>query len=322
MELPRDLLAAMEGLCAAHSAAELCAAYEALSLRYRREGASDDFRIQNTEEALAYVASRLPATYGAVNKALGEFARLADGFAPASILDIGAGPGTAAIAARAVWPSINEANLIEPNAHLASCGKALMKALECPGRYQRGTLEGMKEQEKADLVLASYVLNEVPDNVIANGIKTLWDHANDALVIVETGTPHGYKTLMKAREALIGFGAYIAAPCPHQMDCPILRQPDNWCHFSVRIQRSSLHRKIKPGAALAYEDEKFCYLIALRRPLQNTVAARLVGAPKGGKVLTLPLCGADGKFSLYQTSKRDDCYSKLKKLNWGDYVEF
>ncbi|HRQ60917.1 MAG TPA: small ribosomal subunit Rsm22 family protein [Alphaproteobacteria bacterium] len=321
MELPRDLLAAMEGLCAGYSSAELGKAYEALSARYRREGACDDFRIQSDEEALAYVASRLPATYGAVHKALAELERLADGFAPESVLDIGAGPATATLVARDVWPSIDKAHLVEPNVPLAACGEALMKAMDFVGTYIRGTLQKMPQQEKADLVLASYVLNEVPDEAISHGVKTLWDHANDALVIVETGTPFGYKTLMKARDALIGFGAYIAAPCPHQMECPIASQEENWCHFSVRIQRSSLHRKIKPSATLAYEDEKFCYLIALRDPLSNTVAARLIGAPKGGKVLSLPLCRDDGNFEVRQTTKRDSDHGVLKRMDWGDALD-
>lgn len=321
MELPRHLLAAIEGLCAGHSFQTLGAAYESLSARYRRENSDQDFSIKTEEEALAYVASRLPATYGAVHKALSELARLDPTFTPAKILDMGAGPGTATLVAQALWPSVAEAKLIEPNAMLAQCGQALMEALAVPATYERGTLDKMGQARKADLVLASYVLNEVPPDMAIKGVDALWDCTADALAIVETGTPHGYKTLVKARDRLVAKGAHIAAPCTHHLSCPIAEQPDNWCHFAVRVQRSSLHRKIKPSASLAYEDEKFCYLIATRRPMKTRPAARLVGAPKGPKVITLPLCRESGAYEVLKTSKRDPDYSTLKRLDWGDALD-
>ena len=39
----------------------------------------------------------------------------------------------------------------------------------------------------------------------------------------------------------------------------------NWCHFAVRLARTSLHRDVK-GARLGYEDEKYSFLVVSPDP--------------------------------------------------------
>lgn len=269
---------------------------------------------------MAYAASRLPATYAANARVLSILAGLDPGFKPASLCDLGAGPGTAALAASALWgENLDEMLLLEPNAPLRRLGQRLLQEARVKARYEAGTLESFTPSGSFDIVLASYVFNEIRPEAMVPALERMWPAAGKALVLVETGTPHGYRTLMRARDVLLGAGAFLAAPCPHSRACP-LAGTDNWCHFSVRVQRTALHRAIKPGASLSYEDEKFCYLIATRREYVRP-AARVVGAPKGGKVLSLPLCRADGAFRAHQTSRRDPAFPALKRLGWGDGVE-
>ncbi len=96
-------------------------------------------------------------------------------------------------------------------------------------------------------------------------------------MIVEPGTPDGYARMIEARDRLIAAGFHVAAPCPHSAACPIVPGTD-WCHFSARVSRSSLHRQIK-GGTLAYEDEKFSYVAATRRPV-TPAPARVVRKPQ------------------------------------------
>jgi ribosomal protein RSM22 (predicted rRNA methylase) len=320
LELPSALLTAIEEARAGRSARELSQAYEALSARYRRENEAQDLFIRNEAEALAYSAARLPATYSANAKVFEILKNTVPDFQPQTLCDMGAGPGTAAFAAFSVWgDTLAEAQLVEPNAPLRTLGQELVRALGVKARYERERLEAFSLSRMYDLVLASYVLNEVETGSLDAAVQKLWQAAGEALVLVETGTPFGYQTLMRAREVLLGQAdAHIAAPCPHRQACP-LTGGENWCHFSVRVQRPSLHRQVKPGASLSYEDEKFCYLVVMRREVARP-AARIVGAPKGGKVLSIPLCREDGGFAVRQTSKRDPDFPRLKRLDWGDAV--
>ncbi|MBK8729172.1 MAG: hypothetical protein IPM00_07135 [Tetrasphaera sp.] len=67
--------------------------------------------------------------------------------------------------------------------------------------------------------------------------------------------------MLAARDRLRSAGWHLVAPCPHALDCPLA--DGDWCHFSVRVQRSNLHRDLK-AAELNYEDEKFSYVLATR----------------------------------------------------------
>src|SRR4051812_20463350 len=72
------------------------------SQAYRTGGTS--VTIAHAMDALAYALARAPATYAAARAVLGRVKEAAPGFAPASHLDVGAGPGTASWAAAELWP--------------------------------------------------------------------------------------------------------------------------------------------------------------------------------------------------------------------------
>ncbi len=141
--------------------------------------------------------------------------------------------------------------------------------------------------------------------------------AAQAVVIVEPGTPDGYARMIEARDRLIAAGFHVAAPCPHSAACPIVPGTD-WCHFSARVSRSSLHRQIK-GGTLPYEDEKFSYVAATRLPVAPA-PARVVRKPqiRKGQVL-LDLCEKDPALGRTTVTKRHGAlYRAARDTNWGD----
>lgn len=311
MQLPESLRERLEILFDRVSTDELQNHYKNLSDRYRRQ-ISGSLQIQNEGEALAYLAARFPATYCAVTKACQALQDTVPGFSPRSILDIGAGPGTAALAAHDIWTAA-DITLIEPNAQL----RALTPALFADPVVQETTsLQASPLQTAHDLVLVSYVLNELPEAELEREIHRLWNATSGMLMILEPGTPLGYGVILKLREILLRLGAHIAAPCPHAMACP-LSGTERWCHFSVRVDRTSLHRRIKDDSGLNYEDEKFSYLAASRAPVPHT-GARLLGHPRGSKLVSLELCQDDGSFAVRQVSKRDEIFKAARKAGWGD----
>jgi ribosomal protein RSM22 (predicted rRNA methylase) len=314
--LPDKLREKIDTLLHGISTEELAQHYKSMSDRYRRLSTTGGFQIANRHEALAYMTARMPATYGALAHVLAQIGQSLPDFTPETILDIGAGPGTATQACFAAWPDIRQATLIEPNAHLRDLSKALLT--EAPCTFHAHSLSIASLDIPHDLVLLSYVLNELPEAEMLKNLERLWAVTAKTLVIIEPGTPLGYELIIKIRDRLIAAGASIAAPCPHQGTCPLVGT-DKWCHFSTRIDRSSAHRRMKNSDGLSYEDEKFSYLVATRLP-PRLPAARILGHPHGNKLVTLELCKADGTHTNRVFSKRDGFYKQAGKVKWGDSV--
>lgn len=172
---------------------------------------------------------------------------------------------------------------------------------------------------RSGIVTLSYVLGELSAADQAVAVATA-ARAAGVVVVVEPGTPDGYGRIVTARRALVEAGLRIAAPCPHSGACPIAPGAD-WCHFSARVTRSSLHRQVK-GGSLAYEDEKFSYVAAVHPRVAGVapVAARVLRRPqlRKGQVL-LELCTADGSTHRATVTKRHgSTYRAARDTAWGD----
>jgi ribosomal protein RSM22 (predicted rRNA methylase) len=276
----------------------------ALSNAYRGGGTSQT--IANTADGLAYLVARAPATFAAAGAALARLAETMPDFAPRTLLDVGAGPGTASWAARERWPGI-AVTMLDHNKVMRGLAAQLM-----PDADIRAGDAG-SDLPKADLVIANYVLAELPQNAAAGIAKRLWDRA-EVLLLVEPGTPAGFARLKAARTALIGEGAHVAAPCTHDEACPITGK--DWCHFSVRLARSRDHL-IAKDASVPFEDEPYSYLAVARHKAAQ--GARIIKPPLDAKPgLTLPLCDADGLRDQFVARRDKEGYRRVRKLGWGD----
>jgi ribosomal protein RSM22 (predicted rRNA methylase) len=309
-----DLLIQASGL-----KSTLVSAREHLTKRYRAKQGTERGGFTSSSEAVAYVAARLPATFAAVEAVLPHVPL--DNIS--SVLDLGAGPGTAALAAALYWPTCQKFYLVEGDGFMSELSQKLFKNLpeiqHQSFSFQKANLLTQTLDSSYDLVLLSYVLNELSANDQAEILQKAWRAANKGLVILVPGTPAGYGQLMILRDHLIELGAFIAAPCPHHEKCPL--KEDDWCHFSTRLQRPSFHREVK-NVSLPYEDEKYSYLVAVRDPVPRT-SARVIRKPlqRSGHVL-LDLCTSNG-LSRQTISKRDgEHYKAAVKLAWGDDYQY
>src|SRR5437667_5517099 len=127
MQLPDYLRAAVDTALIGMVHAEPRRISRELSEHYRAQ--SKDIGLDRKARSLAYLATRLPATYATMRAVLAETARMRDDFAPASLLDAGAGPGTALWAARETWPDLAEAVLIERSGPIRELGERFSAAL-------------------------------------------------------------------------------------------------------------------------------------------------------------------------------------------------
>ena len=317
--LPTELKAALDAKLQGLSRSDTAERAARISESYR--GGGNSVTIRNQADALAYALARMPATYAAVAASLNAVAESKPDFAPQNLLDVGAGPGTATWAAAEAWSSLQDFALLDANRALHDLALDLARESTFLREidYRHGDAHAqLARAEPADLVIASYLINEMD----AAGQRTLadlmWSKTRDTLLVVEPGTPAGHARIIALREQLIASGAHVAAPCPHDGRCP-LRQPD-WCHFAQRLPRSQAHRQIK-GAELPFEDEKFSYVALTRAPVAIR-PARVLAQPTVGKVeITAKLCTAEG-VSTARVPRRDkEAYARARRWRWGDAVE-
>jgi ribosomal protein RSM22 (predicted rRNA methylase) len=317
MELPPPLRQAIDRALNGRRPADLAAAAAALSLRYREERRDGRLHVESEEDALAYLAVRLPATYAAARASFAAIEQIRADFAPRTVLDIGAGPGTALWAAADCWPDLADALLIEASPAFRSCGAELAREASLPHITWRIADVATDAIACAphDLVTLAYTLNEIDAEARQALLQRLWQATADTLVIVEPGTPAGWQRIVAARAWLIEAGAHVVAPCPHAQACPL--QPPDWCHFAERVARSRLHRLAKE-AELPWEDEKFSYVAVSRQPV-SLAAARVIARPrKGSGRVTLKLCRPDGSAGDQLLSRRDGAaFKRAWRSDWG-----
>jgi ribosomal protein RSM22 (predicted rRNA methylase) len=317
MQLPSSLREAIDRELEGVALRDLQQAAEMLSQRYRAELRDHRFHVDDALAARAYLATRLPATYAAITRSLAALAEARSDFAPRSILDVGAGPGTATWAAAERWQSLEQAQLVEGSTAMGAVGARLAAGLLLSAHWKLASIdEALAGVAAHDLVLTAYVLDELAPAARDALIPRLWALTSDVLVIVEPGTSTGWQRILRARDQLIGAGAHILAPCPHTKACP-LGAPD-WCHFSARVPRSRLHREAK-GGTVPWEDEKFIYLAVSRQPASQR-QPRVLAPPRASKAdITLKLCHPSGDADETRIARRDKHAFKLtRKVDWGD----
>src|SRR5579872_26883 len=314
--LPLDLRKALEAKLEGLPRQDLAARAALISKAYRDGGSS--ITIKSDADALAYAIVRMPATYAAVTACLNALVEARPNFAPQSLLDVGAGPGTASWAAAEMFVSLQRFMLLDINAALQKLALDLgrhhprLAAVTC-----RRDANALEEVEAADLVIASYLIGEVAEAQRDTLVECLWSKTRDTLLIVEPGTPAGYARIIALRRQLMAAGAHVVAPCPHVRDCPLVA-PD-WCHFAQRLPRLRAHIQVK-DAELPFEDEKFSYVALTRMPVGRRFS-RVLAPPVVTKIeVSAKLCTAAG-LEFAKVPHRDKrAYARARRWRWGDAV--
>ncbi len=313
--MPAGLAAIIRDLAEGH--AGLADRSGRISEHYRRAGASRGV-VGEEADAIAYALSRMPATFAAVSRVLQELQDRAPDFAPTTLLDAGAGPGTAAWAAGECFDGLRK-TLFDHNDEFLELARTIAADLVEEAEVLQHDLGRFALDRRFDLVTCAYALTELGDGAVLETARRLWQHTAGVLVIVEPGRPRDYQRLMDVRARLVAEGGTILAPCPHDKPCPLVA-PD-WCHFSVRLSRSREHMRMK-GGTLGYEDEKFSYLVVARPGIGTRTPARVIRPPEANKFsVSLPLCAPNATELRVVPSRAKVAFKAAKKLGWGDSVE-
>lgn len=277
-----------------------------LTLRYR-EGGKENY-MSHPLDYLAYLLYRMPATFAVISAVFEEICERYN--KPIhSLIDMGSGPGSGFWASKKFF-NLSQVTCIEKDRALLALSKRLadQEFLSINADFT----EQIAIQPH-DLALFSYSLGEVTEwqEIVKNTFKQV-----ELIIVIEPGTPRGFKRISEVRDLALSMGAHLIAPCPHAAACPI--KEGDWCHFSKRLERSKIHKELK-GAELGFEDEKYSYIAFAKNP-GNSFNSRILRHPihhRGHSLFIL--CSKNGAQEEIILSRRDkELYKISKKKEWGN----
>ena len=316
MDIPEELKRAIEELLLKNKTNEIIENAQIISTRYRNNDGKGKRLLTEQNEAISYAISRMPATYSAVNSVVSQTIENYDESLQ-TLFDIGAGTGAATWAVNDLV-EITEAKCFERENNMINIGKQLMSNTKLSKvKWEQFDILQDDIIEKADIVITSYMINELPENEKEIVIEKLWKVTNKMLIIIEPGTPAGFNNILKIRERLLKSGGYIVAPCSHQEECKISK--GDWCAFYTRVFRSAIHKQAKRGE-LGYEDEKFSYIAFSKIPVKIN-GSRILRHPQIYKgYVNVKLCTENGIQEKKYSKKDGDIYKRVRKLNAGEKI--
>ena len=320
MELPNELRNLIESELEKSNIKDLQKNAENISFKYREKSGKGDRLVTEEIEALSYSAVRMPATYSAIYTALKKSLEI---YNPEieSVLDVGAGTGAGSWAVNSLL-DVKQIVCLEREDAMRNLGESFMKKSENlvmkSAKWEKFDLLNSDISYEADLVICSYVLNELSESDRMLALDKLWKATKKILLIIEPGTPVGFNEIKVIRKSLMECGGSIIAPCPNIENCPI--EENDWCHATCRVSRTKIHKLLKNGD-VPYEDEKFSYIAVSKDKFEKEDFARVLRHPKieSGKI-TVQICSRNGISEKIVTKKDKDLFKIARKASCGARV--
>jgi ribosomal protein RSM22 (predicted rRNA methylase) len=282
-----------------------------LTSRYKETRESGRSLIDSKTDGLVYAISRMPATYSVVYTLLNNLIEqgIIDGIE--SVFDVGSGTGAGYFATKEIFPDA-EISLFERDSNMIQTFKKLDEDKD----VVRFDFIKDEFEEKADLVMTSYVLSEMNEEGRMSSVKKMINASNRYVLLIDTGTPRTHENFMKIKRMVPECGRNVIAPCMTEK-CGL---KNDYCQFYARVERSSLQKMAKE-ASLSYEDEKYFYLLlakddvkikqsrVIRRPIIKT------------NVTELKVCDSSGVREVLVTKKNKEIYKKSKKTKINELTD-
>lgn len=295
------LLGAINGLVQGEgfSHEKIVRAIAELSRRFNKERSSlNQTYLDDRLLSTAYLQYFLPVNLAKIQALLTELSA-SEPVEEFSVLDIGSGPGTGALAVLDWWyqrrlscavsvtavdrsrGALRQARqLWDGYCRAAGVGEAYLRTDE--GDLERRVwFEQVRKKAPFDLIILANSLNEVhaeaSDPIIAR--TTLVEEAlsllavHGTMMIVEPALRETSRALHQVRDRLLQEKrCTIYSPCLHESNCPALVKPDDWCHEERAWEPPASIQEIDGEVGFIKDALKFSYL--LLRKDGKTIAER------------------------------------------------
>jgi 2-polyprenyl-3-methyl-5-hydroxy-6-metoxy-1,4-benzoquinol methylase len=314
----------------------LAKALQALHQRFVRAAQGEPFGepyFAHGPSLAAYLAYFFPSSAAQVSRVL------ADVTPPPGptlrVLDIGAGPGPAGMAA-ALWLRSHgrrvEVDALEASAAALDTAKRLWSPEWGTLRTRVWRADDPIPAGPYDLVVASHVVNELYDGdkdaasqrlAFARSLTSLLSPAG-RLVLVEPALRETGRGLLVIRDGLVADGLTVLAPCLLHEACPALERPRDWCHADRPWHAPTMVREVAEAAGLSRDSLKYAAVVLSREPRPSPRAGlfRVVSEalPEKGKQRFFG-CGEAGRVGLVRLAKEaSESNAVFESLERGDVV--
>ena len=312
MVLPEDVRQKINQFFEGQTKSLLRETREKLTHKYKTNQAVNKSVFDTKQDSSVYAISRMPATFAVLYRLISGLITQQKIENVSSIIDIGSGTGAGFFACRELFSA--KISLFERDSNMIE----VFNQFETGATPKKFDLIRDSLDEKADLVMSSYVFSELSEEGRVTGLKKMLDASNRYVLIVDTGTPRTYENFMKLKNMAYDLGFQVTAPCETQK-CGL---KNDYCQFYARVERSSL-MKLAKDAELSYEDEKYFYLLIDKQTGDLGVSGeqRIIYRPKiTGNFVELKLCTKDGVLIKNVTKKDKELYKKARKININELL--
>jgi ribosomal protein RSM22 (predicted rRNA methylase) len=293
-----------------------------------------------------YLLYFLPINYAKTRFVLDQIPRMFWERPSLRVLDLGAGPGSAALALLEIvrelrpQPKIdltlvdqNERALEDAAQILAASGvsEKNLRVERIPSDLRRFRFSG-----KYDLILLSHCLNEWRQAKAPEKgewlLGKLREHLAESgvMAILEPALKRPTRELMALRDHLLAEGDFsVLAPCLHERICPMLAATHgDWCHFYVEWEEPEYLRRLD---RLVKNENRFLKVSYLLLGPKKYYESRLPRPPEIFRVVSnrmatkgkteLVLCGPPGRIQLTRLDKdRSPANADLDQIRRGDLL--
>lgn len=217
-----------------------------------------------------------------------------------SVMDLGSGPGTGALAVLDWWHRLEMPHALsmitvdssisalgqarelwDQYCKAASVGEASLRTYE-GDLEQRAWVEHVRRGERFDLIILTNCLNEVyvdtkdpiamRVDLVKEALSLLTLHGT--IMVMEPALRETSRGLHQVRDRLLQEKhCSIYSPCLHEQSCPALVKPDDWCHEERAWEPHGIIQEIDEQVGFIKDALKFSYLL-LRKDGKTIVQRR------------------------------------------------
>ncbi|MBN1550169.1 methyltransferase domain-containing protein [bacterium] len=169
---------------------------------------------------------------------------------PEQVLDIGTGPGTAALGMLSVMRQAGRSktsvniDLVDKSREFAKLSRFLIdrfrRHLNVDGKTRYSVSDILRPEfpfkEFYDLIMMTNILSEFNTGDGFRECRRLINKVlrqDGHLLLMEPGSVSHSRRMLIFRDYLTANGWHVIAPCPSSQPCPALKNPRDWCHMRI-----------------------------------------------------------------------------------------